>query len=212
MVSIQLVHRTVHPNRSITTLRDNSSRNVASNILESTSPEPPAAVGKATHSDSETRPEASPPQWAPQLNASYLTRGANGTWYFRMVVPAHLRAQNPDLPHEIRRSTKTAQKRLALAKAKQMCLEAHRQLIATTHVSDPEGNEVTAAKLAVDAQVEEGQLTHTTFQLEPNPECPDIFELERGLLANNLALVPWCHAAGQEQPLRIDRPNGRPRR
>ena len=123
MVSIQLLHRTVHSNPSVTALPEPSSDNVASNILESTAPDPRAAVGVAPHRNSGQRPEAPPQQWAPRLNASYLTRGANGTWYLRMVVPAHLRAQNPDLPHEIRRSTKTAQKRLALAKAKQMCLE-----------------------------------------------------------------------------------------
>jgi hypothetical protein len=67
---------------------------------------------------------------------------------------------------------------------------AARQLIAVTHVSDLERDEVAAAKLAVDAQIEEGQLTHTVFHLKPNPERPDILELERGFLADDPALVP----------------------
>jgi hypothetical protein len=40
---------------------------------------------------------------------------------------------------------------------------ARRQLIAMTHVADLEGDEVAAAKLAVYAQVEEGQLTYPAF-------------------------------------------------
>ena len=44
---------------------------------------------------------------------------------------------------------------------------------------------------AVDAQVEEGQLTHTVLHLKPNPERPNVLQLERGLLPDDLALVPW---------------------
>lgn len=61
--------------------------------------------------------------WTPRSKATYLTRGANGTWYFRLVVPAHLRAQNPTLPRELKRSTKTADRRLALARSREMCLD-----------------------------------------------------------------------------------------
>ena len=60
-----------------------------------------------------------------------------------------------------------------------------------THVADLEGNEVAASKLAVDTQVEEDKLTHPALHLESNPERPDFFELERGFLADELALVPW---------------------
>ena len=129
MISIQLVHRTVHSNHSVTALPETSD-GVASNILESTSPDPRAVGCGAPQPTTGQRPPAPVRQWTPRLNASYLTRGANGTWYVRMVVPAHLRAQNPDLPHEIRRSTKTAQKRLALAKAREMCLEFFVRVIA----------------------------------------------------------------------------------
>ncbi len=123
MVSIQFLHRTVHSNPSFTALPEPSSNSFASNIPESTSHPQRTLDGGAPQPTTGQRPAARVKQWTPRLNASYLTRGANGTWYFRMVVPAHLRAQNPDLPHEIRRSTETAQKRLALAKARQMCLE-----------------------------------------------------------------------------------------
>ena len=88
MVSIQLVHRTVQPNPSVTALPETSSDIVASNILDSTSPDHCAEVAGVPQRNAGKRPEAPPPQWAPRLNASYLTRGPNGTWYFTMVVPA----------------------------------------------------------------------------------------------------------------------------
>ena len=66
-----------------------------------------------------------------------------------------------------------------------------RQLFAMTHIADLEGDEVAAGKLAVDAQVEECQLTHQVLHLKPNPQRPDVLGLERGLLADDLALVPW---------------------
>jgi len=67
-------------------------------------------------------PTGAPP-WSPRAGAHYLTRGANGIWYARLAVPASLRALNPNLPREIRRSTRTAEKRLAATRARQMCLE-----------------------------------------------------------------------------------------
>ena len=107
MVSIQLVHHTVHLHPCVTALPETSSDSVGNNILEPTSPDQHAVVRGAPQPTTAQRPAAPVQQWTPRLNASYLTRGANGTWCFRMVVPA--RAQNPALPHEIRRSTKTAQ-------------------------------------------------------------------------------------------------------
>jgi len=68
---------------------------------------------------------------------------------------------------------------------------ARRQLIAMTGITDLGGDEVAAAKLAVHAQVEEGQRTNTVFHLKANPERPDILELERCLLADDLAFAPW---------------------
>lgn len=62
-------------------------------------------------------------KWIPRNNASYLTRSANGTWYLRVVVPSELRAAHPNLPKELRRSTKTPQRRLAEARARKMCID-----------------------------------------------------------------------------------------
>ena len=41
----------------------------------------------------------------------------------RLAVPARIRAIHPELPAELKRSTKVASKRLALAKAREMCFD-----------------------------------------------------------------------------------------
>ena len=56
---------------------------------------------------------------------------------------------------------------------------------------DPEADEVAATQLAVDSQVEESKLAHSAFHLEADSKCPDVLGLERRLLADDLALVPW---------------------
>jgi hypothetical protein len=61
--------------------------------------------------------------WSPQIKAGHLYRGGNGTWYMRLAIPPHVREHYPALPKELRRSTKTPVKNLALAKAQEMCLD-----------------------------------------------------------------------------------------
>ena len=61
--------------------------------------------------------------WTPRLGSTHLSRGANGIWYMRLVVPEHIRARHPELPRELRRSTKVALKSLAVAKSREMCLD-----------------------------------------------------------------------------------------
>lgn len=46
----------------------------------------------------------------------------NGIWYWRLNVPAAQRHRHPELPKELRRSTQTAHRCHALAKARKMCL------------------------------------------------------------------------------------------
>jgi hypothetical protein len=65
------------------------------------------------------------------------------------------------------------------------------QLAAVADIPDFESYEITAAKLAVDSQVEECELAHAIFHLEADAERPDVLELERCLLTDDLALVPW---------------------
>src|SRR4051812_24074950 len=66
-----------------------------------------------------------------------------------------------------------------------------RHLVAMTEVPNFEADEVTAAQLAIDTQVEQSKLAHPTFHLKADAKCPDVLELERCFLADDLALVPW---------------------
>lgn len=79
-------------------------------------------TGPLTVPDNDVLPPAVP-VWFPRLNASHLAKGPNGIWYWRMTVPAVLRQRYPDLPKELRRSTQTAHRCHALAKARKMCIE-----------------------------------------------------------------------------------------
>jgi len=63
-------------------------------------------------------------------------------------------------------------------------------LVAVADVPDLEADEVAAAKLAVDSQIEEGELAHPALHLQANTEGPDVLELERCLPTDDLALVP----------------------
>ena len=79
-------------------------------------------TGPLTVPNADVLPPAAP-VWAPRLNASHLAKGPNGIWYWRLTVPAALRQRYPELPKELRRSTQTAHRCHALAKARKMCLE-----------------------------------------------------------------------------------------
>ncbi len=53
----------------------------------------------------------------------------------------------------------------------------------------PDGDDVTAAKLAVDRQIEQGNgSSHTTFDLQLGPECPDVFGRSGGFAPVSLPL------------------------
>jgi len=69
-------------------------------------------------------------------------------------------------------------------------------LIAVANVPDLECNEVTSAELAVNSQVEQREFAYPVLHLETDSECPDILCLERRLLADDLALVPWLAMNG----------------
>lgn len=66
---------------------------------------------------------AESPSWTPRLGATHLSKGANGIWYMRLVVPEHIRARHPELPRELRRSTKEGVRSAALVKSRKMCLD-----------------------------------------------------------------------------------------
>ena len=65
-----------------------------------------------------------------------------------------------------------------------------------TDVSDLEGDEIASAKLAVDTQVEEREISHPPFHLQANTQRPDVFHFEGCLLPDDLALVPRLAVSG----------------
>src|ERR1700730_2735411 len=61
---------------------------------------------------------------------------------------------------------------------------------ASAYVVDLQADEIATSELAVDREVEQVKISFPDLQLEPNPNGPDIFRLERALLAGQTALVP----------------------
>jgi hypothetical protein len=57
-------------------------------------------------------------------------------------------------------------------------------------VSDLQADEVATAKLAVDSQIEEGELSHPAFHLQTDTKGPNLLDLEWSFLPDDLALVP----------------------
>jgi hypothetical protein len=65
-----------------------------------------------------------------------------------------------------------------------------------THVPHPQLDQVAAPELAVDGEVEESEFAPTIGELQSNANGPDLLELERRFLANELALVPGLADGG----------------
>ena len=59
-----------------------------------------------------------------------------------------------------------------------------------TRVPNAQLHEVTAAKLAIDAQVEQRKIPSAALYLEPDADGPDVLYLKWRLLADKLSLVP----------------------
>jgi hypothetical protein len=60
------------------------------------------------------------------------------------------------------------------------------------YVVDPKRDEVTGSQLAVEGQVEQGQIPDLMSDLEPHSNGPDLLRLERRLGSDQLAVVPRC--------------------
>lgn len=71
------------------------------------------------------------------------------------------------------------------------------------HVIHLQADEIAAAKLAVDRKVEQSKIALTALQLKPDPNCPDIFRLQRALLAGQVTLVPWSLLDGAEDGIAV---------
>jgi hypothetical protein len=60
-------------------------------------------------------------------------------------------------------------------------------------IPNPQAYEVTGPQFAVDRQVKQGKFATPRRELQSHANCPDLFELEGRLLANDFALVPgWA--------------------
>ena len=59
-----------------------------------------------------------------------------------------------------------------------------------TYVAYAKSHQIASAELAVDAEVEQCKLSQAFLHLQANSDCPDLFELERCFLTDELALVP----------------------
>jgi hypothetical protein len=66
---------------------------------------------------------------------------------------------------------------------------------AGAYVVDLQADEIAASELAVDREVEQSEISFPALQLKPNANGPDIFRLERALLADQAALVPGSRFA-----------------
>jgi hypothetical protein len=61
---------------------------------------------------------------------------------------------------------------------------------AERHIAYPQSNQIAAAQLAVNRQIEQCQFPLLLRHLQADPNGPDLFELQRAFLADQLALVP----------------------
>ncbi len=59
-----------------------------------------------------------------------------------------------------------------------------RHPIALRHIANPQPDEITAAQLAVDGQVEKSKVPNSIGQLKADPDPPKLFQLEWELLAD----------------------------
>ena len=65
-------------------------------------------------------------------------------------------------------------------------------VLSHAYVGDSESHKVAAAQLAIDREIEQGEVAAMVFELEPDPDRPDLLWLERALLADEAPLVPGC--------------------
>src|SRR5437867_9336869 len=63
-------------------------------------------------------------------------------------------------------------------------------MTALDHVADAKPDQIAAAQLAVDGEVEQREFPGSMIQLQSNPDGPDLFQLKWRLLAEQLAFVP----------------------
>ena len=78
--------------------------------------------------------------------------------------------------------------RLAGLLLEHACLRQN--MIPVGNVLNPQADRIAGLELAVDGQVKEGRLARIAGQLQPGAQGPDLLQLQRRLLPDQLALVP----------------------
>ncbi len=68
---------------------------------------------------------------------------------------------------------------------------ARRDLIAVGNIQDAKLHKIASAELRINGEVEQSQIPSAVPQLKPDPDSPDVAQLQRRLLADELVLVPW---------------------
>ena len=67
---------------------------------------------------------------------------------------------------------------------------ARRDPLALAHVADPQSHQITRPQLAIDAEIKQGEFARAVLDLQPDPNRPNVLDLQRRLLSDQLALVP----------------------
>jgi len=69
-----------------------------------------------------------------------------------------------------------------------------RDMTALDYIVDVQPYQIATAQLVVDGEFEQRQFPRSMVQLQSNPNRPDLLQLQRWLLTDQLAFVPRCSA------------------
>src|SRR5206468_211275 len=75
------------------------------------------------------------------------------------------------------------------------CMTIAREAMRTPfdNIMDAERDKIEAAQFAVDGKIEQGEISGAMIQLQSNSDGPDLFQLQRRLLPEEVALIPrYC--------------------
>lgn len=61
-------------------------------------------------------------------------------------------------------------------------------MVLDAHVADPNSHKITITQLAVDREIEKSEITSALFELQLDPDCPDLLRFQSAFLANEPAV------------------------
>lgn len=85
-----------------------------------------------------------------RIHADYLSKSRHGIWYYRWAVPEAIRRLHPELPKELKRSTRTADTRLARGIARRIHLDHLQRLYDKTAMNLPRDLGIRAFEIELD--------------------------------------------------------------